>query len=116
MSKDEIKGKDIQTFPLPAKRIVVKLTGAKDGFQIFYDWVEGTTLCAIHDERGKLVATGVGHITAIGPAVMVLETPEEILEMVGLDYRRVVPAPRNIKKLNYVKLWPLQPVNQIGML
>ncbi len=93
MGKKEILGEDIQNFPPPKKRVVVKLTGAKDKLQLFYDWVEGTTLCSIHDKAtGKVVATGVGHITAIGPAIMVLETPEQILEMVGLDYRRVVPS------------------------
>lgn len=50
-------------------------------------------LAVVKDENtGKTVATAIGHISAIGPAIMVLETPEQILEMVGLDYQRIVPT------------------------
>lgn len=81
------------------RRTVAKLTGAQNGWPFFFDWVAGTTLCEIKDPKtGKVMATGIGHISTIGPAVMVVETPEQILEMVGLDYQRVVPVPR-IKKL-----------------
>ena len=72
---------------------VLKLTGANNDVPIFYDWTPGTTMASVLDANTKKrVATALGHIHAVGPALLVAESPEEILGLLELDVRRVVKS------------------------
>lgn len=71
---------------------VVKLTGAENGLEVFFEWVPGTTMMKVRTPEGQFAATALGHITAPGKAILVSETPEDILKMCGKDYRRLTSA------------------------